>query len=162
MFWLSLLEVIRLGLLLGVFGFAAWRDHKTGEVPNWLWLYIPFGAALTLAQLYFFTPYLLLFSLPLMLVMSLLSVGLFYISGVFQKMFRDVGDVFGGADGKALLALSLCYPLTPSFSLLPYVNYVLLAFGVAVLLVVVKKGLRRHVAVRFLPYLLVGVIAAAI
>lgn len=160
MSWLFPLEVTRLALLVGILGYAALKDYRHGEVSNKVWLYIPFGAALTVIQLSVFTPYLLVFAIPLMLVMGGLSVVLFYLSDHVKRLVGD--GLLGGADSKALLAISLCYPLTPSFSFVPYVNYVVLAFAVAGLFMLIRKGLRRGLAVRFLPYLFFGFIMFAL
>ena len=159
---LVLFEICRFLLLLVVLVVAAFEDFRCGEVSNWLWLYIPFGTALTVVQVVWFTPFLAVFVFPLMLVMGLLSVGLFYLSDVLKRVFRRGGFVFGGADSKVLLAVSLCFPLTASFSLLPYVNCVVLVFGLAGLLLLLHKGLRRNVVVRFVPYLAVGFLLAII
>jgi Flp pilus assembly protein protease CpaA len=153
---LFVFEVARLAPLIAILCYAAIMDHRHGEVSNKIWLYIPIGAALTLIQIWLYTPYLFVFAVPLMIVMGGLCVVLFYLSDYLEKMLGAKAQMFGGADSKALLAISLCYPLTPSFSVLPYTNFLILAFGFAVLVVVVRKGLRRRVAVRFLPYLFFG------
>ncbi len=92
---------ILLGISVAVFIFclllfAAIRDLQTREVPNWVWLLGLFGLPLTVLRLGL-TGLLHPYGLQVLLVFILVIIS-----------FR-VG-VLGGADGKAVLVISLLYP----------------------------------------------------
>lgn len=96
------LEFSRLMVCFALLGFASWQDLKKREVSNRVWkVFAPVGVSLSLLQLLVFdlgTWDLYLFSIG---VSFLLSVALFYLG------------VFGGADSKALMCLSLTFPYAP-------------------------------------------------
>ena len=150
-------ELIRILPLLILFGYAAYSDHKTGEVSNKVWLYTPIGFALTLLEVYLYTPSLAVFAFSVMGVIAALSLGLFF----FSK------GLIGGADSKALLCLSLCLPLSPSFcvyiGIYPLVAFALAAFTVTAKSILINKSFNLvKVKVRFLPYLFVGMLLALV
>jgi len=101
----SIFFVVKLFLVLGFLGFAAFKDLRTRVVSNWVWL-----GLVVVAGVVSFVEVLvcgfsfggLLFSVG---VVSVVSLGLFY------------GGVFGGADAKALICLGVLFP----FSLHVYV-----------------------------------------
>lgn len=76
--------------------FATIRDYQTREVSNWVWLVGLLGLPITIYRIVI-AGFLLLFGLQGFLVFILVILG-----------FR-IG-VLGGADGKALLIISLLYP----------------------------------------------------
>lgn len=154
-------QFLRLIPLLLVFVVAAWYDYKFGVVPNWVWLYAPVGACLSLAELYFFYPELWLVVLPVMVGVSLFSFFLFGICDYVCVKLRCASFLFGGADSKALIVLALCMPLSPCWSHLFFGIYPLLAFvvGTATLFVVQTVKARKidlQVKGRLLPYVLFG------
>lgn len=98
----SLLEVISIMTIISVLGYTAWLDWKDRRVDNRIWIY-PAGVSLVilLVRTYLNFEYLLSF---------LISVGVTFLL-VF--ILFSVG-VFGGADGKALLSISLVLPIAPN------------------------------------------------
>ena len=66
-------QLIRIIPLLAVFAYAAFRDYKFGEVSNKVWLYAPIGLALTLLELYLFTPSLYVITFSIMAVLIAFS-----------------------------------------------------------------------------------------
>lgn len=160
-------QLIRLVPLLAVFAYAAYRDYKTGEVPNKIWFYAPLGAALTLLEVYVFTPSLIwILILPIMAVLSVFSLGLFFICDHIQQLRKSEAVIFGGADSKALIVLALSMPLSPVFcfyvGLFPLVAFVLGAFLCGIHLLIKQKSLGLNSNVRFLPYLFLGILLALI
>ena len=88
--------------------YASWRDHKTREVSNRVWVvYGPIALALSLSELLLFEPS----QLPLYGLSVGVTVGfaflLFYAGG------------FGGADSKALMCIALSLPFAPIALSLP-------------------------------------------
>ncbi|MFX0096403.1 MAG: A24 family peptidase C-terminal domain-containing protein [Candidatus Hodarchaeota archaeon] len=98
----SLLEIAGVLIIITVLGYTAWLDWKYRRVNNKIWIY-PAGGSLVilLARTYLNSEYLLFFFISVgvtfLLVFILFSIG-----------------VFGGADGKALLSISLVLPIAPN------------------------------------------------
>ncbi|MFX0067626.1 MAG: A24 family peptidase C-terminal domain-containing protein [Candidatus Hodarchaeota archaeon] len=98
----SLLEITSILIIISVLGYTAWLDWKYRRVSNKIWTY-PTGASLVilLARTYLNFDYLLFFFISVgatfLLVFILFSIG-----------------AFGGADGKALLSVSLVLPIAPN------------------------------------------------
>jgi len=87
---------------LGFLFYASWRDYKTREVSNRVWvIYGPIALALSLSELLFFEPS----QLPLYGLSVGVTVGLAFL------LFYAGG--FGGADSKALMCISLALPFAP-------------------------------------------------
>jgi preflagellin peptidase FlaK len=87
---------------LGVLAYASWRDHKTREVSNRVWvIYAPIALALSLAELLLFEPSQLPFYGLSFGITAGLALLLFYAGG------------FGGADSKALMCIALALPFAP-------------------------------------------------
>jgi len=89
--------------------YASWRDHKTREVSNRVWvIYGPIALTLSLSELIFFEPS----QLPLYGLSVGVTVGfaflLFYSSG------------FGGADSKALMCIAISLPFAPVALTMPF------------------------------------------
>ena len=123
-------------------------DMRTREVDDWVWwAYGPIGLSLTIVRL-ILDPGTLFVTLASIGVTTLISLGLAYFG------------MFGGADSKAIICLSLTLPVNPTYvpSLLGYVHpffplVVLIAgfvcsallgvwFGIRNFLTYIKKG--RH------------------
>jgi len=82
-------------------GYSAYSDLKTREVSNRVWItYLPL-AAMVLALRLFFDPQLSVISVISIAVTTCLSLIMFYIG------------IFGGADAKAFICLSLALPANP-------------------------------------------------
>ncbi|MFX1486765.1 MAG: A24 family peptidase C-terminal domain-containing protein [Promethearchaeota archaeon] len=97
-----LLEIISVLVVISTLSYTAWLDWKYRRVDNSIWAYpIGVGTVILLVRTYLSFEYLLLFFLSVgvtfLLVFTLFSIG-----------------VFGGADGKALLATALVLPTTPT------------------------------------------------
>jgi len=98
----SLLEITSILIIITTLGYTAWLDWKYRRVNNKIWIY-PTGASLVilLVRTYLNFEYLLFFFISVgvtfLLVFILFSIG-----------------VFGGADGKALLSISLVLPIAPN------------------------------------------------
>lgn len=137
--WLTLARLIP---LLAVFAVAAYQDFRHGEVSNKVWLYAPFGLALTLADLFLYTPFLWPYTLTSILFTVAFGLILFYFTRGFQ-----------GADAKALITLSVSFPLGGFLWFYP-----LTAFMFAGLLVGLAWLFHKRKTVRFLPYLFFGML----
>lgn len=97
-----ILDALRTLLCLGFFVYASWRDYKTREVSNKVWMIFgPLALTLTTIQFVLFTPELLSTYVLSFAITSALGVAIFYSGG------------FGGADAKALICLSLALPVYP-------------------------------------------------
>ncbi|RLG97198.1 hypothetical protein DRO29_03450 [Candidatus Bathyarchaeota archaeon] len=98
-------EAMRVGLSLLFLAISSWYDLKEREVSNRVWMvFAPLGLALSL--LHFHLTKDQNFLLPM--VMSVLIVGGFSVALFYLGLF-------GGADAKALICLSLTLPVQPSF-----------------------------------------------
>jgi len=100
---LLLLDVVRLAVSFIFLLYASWHDFKKREVSNRVWIiYGPVGLVLTLYSVYLLNDIYWLFLLGLSAVLTLiLSIGFFYLG------------LFGGADAKLLICLSLAMPWYP-------------------------------------------------
>lgn len=131
------LESLRIFLSFSFLVLSSFFDLRSREVPNWVWmLFAPLGFASSFLQFYMEKENsFLVFWLLSFLVTTGLSLALFYLG------------LFGGADAKALICLSVAMPVyssslhpyfrvsNPIFSLSVFSNAVLgsslLVFGIA-------------------------------
>jgi preflagellin peptidase FlaK len=99
---LEILDIFRFFSGILILSYASYTDIKTRQAPNILWLIMGFIAVILLIVQYltvgYENPYYLIF-IPIM-------IGLVYL--LFQLRI-----IFGGADAKALMALSILVPLEP-------------------------------------------------
>jgi len=104
----SMLAAAKIFLSLTILTYASWRDHKTREVSNKVWLfYAPPALTLTLTELFLNN-----FS-------NILFYGLsFGLTATFAVILFYAGG-FGGADAKALMCLALALPFYPQELLTP-------------------------------------------
>lgn len=151
-----LIDLTRFLPLLIVMGYAAFKDYKTGEVPNKIWLYAIVGAILTLAQTALF------FSIPLFFITSMVmlsSVGLGFLLFILGA---------GGADAKAIMTIGLSTPLLPLWSFLWPVPTPLLAMMIACIAALPFLMVRKTKEsfwkrkIRFLPFMYIGLIVCVI
>ena len=150
------LELTRFIPLISVMGYAAWKDYKTGSVPNKIWLYSIFGGILTVIQLIY------LFSLPF------LAINLVFMLGAvgFAFLIFIVGS--GGADSKALITLGVSAPLVPIWSILWPMPLPFLTFFIGSVLclplLLTKKSSEPFWkrSIRFLPFMFIGLIISVI
>jgi len=98
------LEGVKIGLSLILLSYASWHDYRKREVPNEVWMLLaPSGLILTLAQIFIASQGSLIPSLVL---------SFFTVTGIALVLFYL--GVFGGADAKALICLSLILPFPPA------------------------------------------------
>jgi preflagellin peptidase FlaK len=105
-------DVLRL-LAVPLFGWAALRDVRTRRVPNWVWLVLgALGAVLLVVDLVRWYPF-----EGWMATRHLIQVGvsLLFVAPLGYLFWRIGG--FGGADAKALMALSVLFPTYPAYFL---------------------------------------------
>ena len=141
-FWL---DILRFTLLVAVLGYAAWSDHKTGEVANKVWIYAFFGLSLTFVS-WVLNPQTIVYGLLGMGAATLISLSIFYLGG------------WGGADAKAFMTIGASLPVTP---FLPFnivfmypLNVIWICSIISFTFVLIKKRgkITRLDTVRFLPY----------
>ena len=105
---ITLLDIVRLVAGISILSYASYTDMKTRQASNLLWILMgSIGAILLVIQYFevgFENPYYLLF-IPFM-------IGLFFA-------FFQLRLIFGGADAKALMAISILAPLEPSIYQFP-------------------------------------------
>ena len=92
--------------------YAAYTDLKTREVPDQVWIiYFPLALILLIFRI-LLNPKLLSISLISIVIIFLISFSMLYVG------------LFGGADFKAFICLSIALPMNPlpSLSLLPSIN----------------------------------------
>jgi len=105
--YVPFIEILRISVSSSFLLISSWYDLKTREVPNRVWLFFaPVGFALAALQFFLSSlagekvdPVLWLFSMGVTVGISL---ALFYLG------------LFGGADAKALICLSIALPVHPS------------------------------------------------
>ena len=165
---LLVLEVARFIPLMLILAVAAYQDltktvtavdENTGEtftcgsVSNKLWRYAPFGLALTVLELFYLSPLILL---------SVVSIVVSVIVACIFFVFHG----WGGADAKAFMLIGVSAPLMPLWgSLFPLpLPFVVLfvSCACAVAYGLLKRSsvpfMRRKV--RFLPFMFVGLLVS--
>lgn len=106
------LNVIAFLLSIIVLLYAAYTDLKTREVPDQVWIiYFPLVSILLIFRI-LLNPELLIVSLMSIIIIFCISLSMLYVG------------LFGGADFKAFVCLSIALPVNPLplLSLLPSVN----------------------------------------
>ena len=141
------LDATRLILLAAVIGYAAWKDHQTGEVSNKVWIYAPFGLCLTFLNC-ILNPELLLVTLLSFGSATVISFTIFYLGG------------WGGADAKAFLTIAASLPVTPFIPFNLVFMYPLNVILISVILAFAVAKIRHVKTVRFLPYVMVALFVA--
>ena len=118
---MSLIDLVKVVLSFVVLLKASVHDVRTREVPDELWLYmIVAGLILDIVQ-YILHPYNLLLAVIQFVLIFALANFMFYVAG------------FGGADAKALIALSVVFPVYPRIYVFPLLNEGLGIFAFSVL-----------------------------
>ncbi len=118
---MSLIDFVKVILTALVLIKASFHDLREREVPDELWiLMIVFGLVLDAVQ-YLVRPFNIVFALIQFVLIFLLANFMFYVAG------------FGGADAKALIALSVVFPTYPKIGGLPVLNTGLGVFAFTVL-----------------------------
>ena len=107
---LLIINIIRFVVGFGILSYASFTDIKTRRAPNTLWIVMG-GLGVILLLIQFFSPQgfgsqtLYLIFIPIMIAMVYL--------------FFQMRLIFGGADAKALMALAILVPITPSINSYP-------------------------------------------
>jgi len=110
----EILSLSRLIIGLIILGYASYTDIKTRKASNKLWIImIIFGCFFIIIQ-YYIIGYDNLFYLLFIPIM----IGFMFV--LFQLRI-----IFGGADAKAIMAISVLTPLEPSIMSLPIINSIL-------------------------------------
>jgi hypothetical protein len=148
MLWLT---VTRLISLLAIFGYAAYQDFRHGEVSNKVWLYMPAGLALTMLDTVLYTPFLWAYTLVSIIFTVAFGLILFYFTRGFQ-----------GADTKALITLSACFPLGGFLWFYPLAAFVFAGLVLALKTLACRQRISLVSEARFLPYLYVGMLLALV
>ena len=107
----TLLNIIRLTLGILILTYASYTDIKTRRASNYLWIILAITGIILLIIQYFTTEMQNLIYLIFIPIM----IGLLY--GFYQARL-----LFGGADAKALMALSILVPLKPTILHYPLVD----------------------------------------
>jgi len=109
----TVLTITRTSLTLVFLLYASFRDYKTREVSNTVWmLFAPLAFALTFLEIYIYE-----FS-ELSLQLSLYGM-CFGLTAAFAIILFYSGG-FGGADAKALMCLALALPFHPENLIKPF------------------------------------------
>lgn len=149
----TLLDATRLIIGAAILFYASYTDVKTRRASNILWLIMGSIGAILLVVQYFtigFENILLLISIPFM-------IGFFYV--LFQLRL-----IFGGADAKALMAISILAPLSPNinnfplYNTLPFFTWTIFANSVLLFLIIPISLLFFNIAKKNIevPYCVLG------
>jgi len=112
-----ILDAIRLVVGISILSYASYTDIKTRRASNILWLIMGSIGAILLVVQYFtigFENLFYLFFIPIM-------IGIVYV-------FFQLRLLFGGADAKALMALSILAPAYPDLGLIPILKTSIMPF----------------------------------
>ncbi len=105
-----IIDVVKILITLFIFIKASIHDLREREIPDEFWKFmVTVGLILDVVQ-YFMEPYDLTLAVVQFILIFALANFMFYIAG------------FGGADAKALIALSIMFPVYPDFEVFPLVN----------------------------------------
>ncbi len=116
-----MINLIKVLITLAIFIKASIHDLKEREVPDELWvLMVILGVILDVVQ-YFIKPYNILIAILQFIIIFALANFMFYVAG------------FGGADAKALIALSVMFPVYPKIGMFPLLNTGIGIFAFSVL-----------------------------
>ncbi len=116
-----MINLIKVLITLAIFIKASIHDLREREVPDELWvLMVILGVILDIAQ-YFIKPYNILIAILQFVIIFALANFMFYVAG------------FGGADAKALIALSVMFPVYPKIGMFPLLNTGIGIFAFSVL-----------------------------
>ena len=120
----QVLDAARIVLCLSFLVYASWRDYKTREVSNKVWvIFGPIALVLTGLQILLFSsqPFqMTIFYVLSFAITSGLAVAIFYVGG------------FGGADAKALMCIALVLPVYPEYLLSRSVGFVSPLFPITI------------------------------
>ena len=149
-----LLDIIRLIVGVLILGYASYTDIKTRRASNMLWIIMATAGGFLLIIQYLTIG----FNNPLQLLMIPLMIGFAYI--LFQLRL-----IFGGADAKAIMALSILAPFHPTInnelplwsSMMPF-PWIIFSNSIILFLIIPLALLLYNIAKHDLelPYCLLG------
>jgi preflagellin peptidase FlaK len=104
----QLLTTAQILLSVSFLFYASWRDYKTREVSNYVWVaYAPLAVLLSLTGFLIYEPSRLPFYALSFGMTTVIAILLFYTGG------------FGGADSKALICIALALPFSTQTLIMP-------------------------------------------
>ncbi len=115
------MDLIKIVISFIIFLKASVYDLREREVPDELWMFMVLSGVILDVVQYLIEPYNIIFALIQFLIIFVLANFMFYIAG------------FGGADAKALMALSVMFPIYPKVWIFPILNRGLGVFAFSVL-----------------------------
>ncbi len=118
---MSLIDLVKVVITFIILLKASVHDVRTREVPDELWLYMIFAGLILDVIQYIQRPYNILLAIVQFVLIFALANFMFYVAG------------FGGADAKALIALSIVFPIYPHIYVFPLLNEGLKIFAFSVL-----------------------------
>lgn len=150
---LVVIEWVRFLIVICVLGYAAYQDYLHGKVLNRVWRFGLLSFPLAIIVYTVFVPELLNLYIASAAITVGLALGIFYVTG---------GNGWGGADSKALIMLGLALPLSPLLWSRMVLVVPLFGLGVASFTSLAVYVVTRKKEVRFLPYLLLGVLVISL
>ncbi len=118
---MSLVDAVKVIVSFVILLKASVHDIREREVPDELWIAMAVLGLILDAVQYLLTPFSLIFAVIQFLLIFALANFMFYVAG------------FGGADAKALMALSIMFPTYPRIWKFPLLNEGLGIFAFSVL-----------------------------
>ncbi len=116
-----MINIIKVLITLAVFTKASIHDLREREVPDGLWVFMVISGIFLDAIQYFIDPYNVSIAILQFIIIFALANFMFYVAG------------FGGADAKALIALSVMFPIYPRIGMFPILNTGIGIFAFSVL-----------------------------
>ncbi|MCS7386198.1 MAG: prepilin peptidase [archaeon GB-1867-005] len=109
---IEMIDQLRVVIAIISLIYASWKDWKTREIPDFIWVIMSIAGAAFLAVEIALT-IAIIEKLKMLLLMVAFSIIFAFAIGLLLFYL----DFFGGADSKALMALSILMPLSPKLEL---------------------------------------------
>ncbi len=139
-----MIDLIAVIVSIVFLGYATYSDIKSRRVSNWVWrIMVLIAIPLLIPRLNAYTAVSIVF-------MSLFALLLYYM-GLFLQRFGFKHGLYGGADAKALISLSIMmpewpvksYPIFFSLSVLLIASLAALMVPLALFIYNMKNGMRK-------------------
>lgn len=109
-----ILDLTRTTLAITLFLYASWEDWKSREITDKIWIIMSIsGITLLIAEIIFIS------GIGLWLILVAISIAFSFTIGFILFYL----DFFGGADSKALIALSILMPLKPELKFINPISH---------------------------------------
>ncbi len=105
-----IIDLVKIFITFIIFIKASIHDLREREIPDKFWIAMVISGLILDAIQYFIEPYDLMLAVIQFILIFALANFMFYVAG------------FGGADAKALIALSVMFPVYPDIGTLPLIN----------------------------------------